>query len=89
MQKVLSFELNKKKYVSNKFDFETLRLINENHLSNEKIGMLSCAVDGVYHMFEGTDATEDILAEVSPEEMIKMCAKVWTWYSDVISEKND
>ena len=89
MQKVLTFTQDKKKYVSKPFDFETVRLINENHMDENKKGVLTCTVDGVYHMFEGTEATNDILEQIDPVDMIKMCNQAWTWYVEVITAKND
>ena len=86
MQKTLTFTLDKKKYVSNTFDFETVRLVNENHADENKKGILSCSIDGVYHMFEGTEATNDILSQIEPSDMVKMCNQVWAWYVEVISK---
>ena len=86
MQKTLTFTLDKKKYVSKPFDFETVRLINENHVDENKKGILTCAIDGVYHMFEGTEATNDIIAKIDPADMVKMCNQVWSWYIEVIAK---
>lgn len=89
MQKVLTFELNKKKYASRSFDFEAFRLVNEKHLKGEVVGVSSCTIDAIYHMFEGTEATNDVLQQLSVGETVKMCGKVWSWYMDVLEAKND
>lgn len=89
MQRVLTFTVDKIKYVSNAFDFETFRLINENHADENKKGIITCSIDGVYNMFKGTDATNDILAKASIHDMAAMCRKVWDWYAEELTAKND
>lgn len=88
MQKVLTFTVDKKKYVSNPFDFEAFRLTNENHADDTKKGAITCGLDGVHHMFEGTEATEDILAKANITDMAKMCTQVWNWYVELLTAKN-
>lgn len=88
MQRVLTFELDKKKYVSKPFDFEAFRLVNEKHLKGENAGVSSCTIDSVYRMFEGTEATNDVILALPVEEVVKMCGQVWTWYAEVLEAKN-
>lgn len=88
MQKVLTFESDKKKYVSKPFDFEAFRLTNEEHLKGERVGVASVTIEAVRYMFEGTEATDDVLMSLPVQKLIEMCGKVWTWYSEVLNVKN-
>jgi hypothetical protein len=88
-QRVLTFTVDGKKYRSKPFDFEAFRLTNENHADEAKKGAVTCGLDGVYHMFEGTDATNDVLAKASIHDMSDMCRKVWDWYVEELTSKND
>ena len=86
MQNVLSFTVNKKKYVSNQFDFETFCRINENHLNEEKKGVYSICADAVAYMFRGTEATEDILSNLDVAECGKLCLSLWKMYVAALEE---
>ena len=86
MQKTLSFTLDKKKYVSNIFDFEAFCKINDNHLKDENISIYRCCKEALEYMFEGTEATEDILKKVSPAIMVKQCRKLWDMYLEAVKE---
>ena len=78
MQRVLTFTYNKKKYTSKPWDFEAMCRVQEAQLSGAKgIGMTGGgAVD---YLFEGTDATQDILNDARLEKM-GMCRTVVDWY---------
>lgn len=89
MQRVLTFTVDKKKYTSKPFDFEAFRLTNENHADDTKKGAVTCGMDGVYHMFEGTEATNDILQKASIHDMANMCRTVWEWYVEELTAKNE
>ena len=78
---------DKLKYTSDAIDDIQLA-INENHVDENKKGILTCASDGVYHMFEGTEATNDIIAKIDPADMVEMCNQVWSWYIEV-KKKNE
>lgn len=86
MQKTLTFTMNKKKYVSKPFDFETFCRVNEKHITVGDKGIYRCCADAVEYMFEGTEATDDILKKVSPGEYAKMCQKVWQMYAEAMEE---
>ena len=37
-------------------------------------------------MFEGTEATDDILKNVAPATMAKLCRKLWDMYLEAVKE---
>ena len=39
------------------------------------------------YMFEGTDATQDIIDSVDVNERAKMCLALWGFYVDALSSK--
>ena len=86
MQNVLSFTLNKKKYVSNPFDFETFCRINENHMSEDKKSIYSICADSVVYMFRGTEATEDIMSNLDVSVCGKLCLSLWNMYVGALEE---
>ncbi|MCH5212266.1 MAG: hypothetical protein J1G06_04560 [Oscillospiraceae bacterium] len=88
MQNTISFELNGKKYVSKPFDFEAFCLINEAHVNTPskyshssiyRVG--GAAID---HMFEGTEATQEIIDELSIPEKAKLAHAAWKIYAEEI-----
>ena len=46
-------------------------------------------IDALDHMFEGTDATQDIIDSVDVNERAKMCLALWGFYVDALSSKNE
>lgn len=88
MQKVLTFTFDKKKYVSKPFDFEAFCLINENHLSGKYSGKARCCSEAVEYMFEGTDATSDIIKAAGTSIKNSMCNKLWEFYNEVLEESS-
>lgn len=88
MQHTLTFTKDDKKYVSKPFDFEAMCIINDAHNDDAKKGPLNicrCAVD---YMFEGTDATEDVITSLDAGERSRMCIELWGFYVDALSSKN-
>lgn len=88
MQHTLTFEKDKTKYVSKPFDFEAMCLINDSHNDEKRKGPLSICRDALDYMFEGTDATEDIINSLSVSKRSAMCLKLWEFYIEALSSKN-
>lgn len=86
MQKTLSFTLNKKKYVSRPFDFEAFCKVNEKHIAEGDRGIYRCTEEAVSYLFEGTEATDDVLKSADTVDMAKMCKKVWDFYAEALEE---
>jgi hypothetical protein len=89
MQHTLTFTKDKKKYVSKPFDFEAMCIINDAHNDSGRKGPLNICRDAVDYMFEGTEATEDIISSLSAGERAKMCITLWGFYVDALSSKNE
>lgn len=94
MQKVLSFVHKKKKYISKPWSFESACMIEKKYYetdeNNKRINVseiLLCG-DAVDYLFEGTEATADILKAAVSSKM-RMCREMWTWFCDDISGKNE
>ena len=85
-QQVLSFTIDKKKYVSNIFDFECFCMVSEEHLGAKNNSIFTCTKKAIYRMFEGTDATEDVLDNLPAKTMVGFCRKVWEWYSEILED---
>lgn len=88
MQHTLTFTLNKKKYVSKPFDFEAFCKINEKHISEDNVSIYRCCQGAVEYMFEGTEATEDILKQIPVAEMAKLHRRAWEFYIEVAKESS-
>ena len=71
MQHTLTFVKDKIKYVSKPFDFEAMCIINDAHNDENKKGPLSICRDALDYMFEGTDATQDVIDSVERERTCK------------------
>lgn len=89
MQNVLTFKIGDAKYVSKPFDFETMCIINDAHNDGEMKGPLNICRDAVDYMFEGTDATQDIIDALDAGERAAMCLKLWGLYVDALSSKKE
>ena len=89
MQHTLTFEQDKKKYVSKPFDFEAMCMINDAHASEDKDGILSVCRGAVDYLFEGTEATQDIIDDMDYAEHTQMCLTLWKFYLDALSSKNE
>ena len=88
MQHTLTFTKDNKKYISKPFDFEAMCIINDAHNDDTKNGPLSICRDAVDYMFEGTEATQDIIDALSVGERSKMCITLWGFYVDALTSKN-
>lgn len=89
MQHTLTFTQNKVKYISKPFDFEAMCIINDAHNDDSKKGPLNICRNALDYMFEGTEATDDIINSVNISERSKMCLKLWGFYVDALSSKNE
>ena len=89
MQHTLTFEKDKKKYVSKPFDFEALCMIGDAHGVKENHSIFSICRDAIDYLFEGTEATQDIIDSMDVKEHAKMCLTLWNFYIDVLSSKNE
>ena len=89
MQHTLTFTVDKKKYVSKPFDFEAMCIINDAHNDEKKKGPLNICRDAVDYMFEGTEATQDVIENMSINDRSKMCITLWGFYLDALTSKNE
>lgn len=88
MQHTLTFTAGGKKYVSRPFDFETMCIINDAHNDREKRGPLNICRGAVDYIFEGTDATQEIIDSLDAAARTKLCVKLWEFYIEALSSKN-
>lgn len=95
-QRVLTFTHNKKKYVSKPWNFEAFCRVQEMHTkraydeNGNDIGEYTNSIgrigsDAVDYLFEGTQATQDILDGAIVDKM-RMCREVFRWYLEDMSE---
>ena len=89
MQHVLSFKDGDIKYVSKPFDFEALCIINDVHLSKGAKGPLRICRDALDYMFEGTDATQEVIDAMDVGVRADLCMKLWGFYTEAISSKKE
>ena len=89
MQHTLTFTVDKKKYVSKPFDFEAMCIINDPHNDENQKGPLNICRDAVDYMFEGTEATQDVIDSLDLSERSKMCITLWGFYLDALTSKNE
>lgn len=89
MQHTLTFTKDKTKYVSKPFNFEAMCIINDAHNNPEKSGPLNICRDAVDYLFEGTDATQDVIESLDIGERAKMCITLWGFYVDALASKNE
>ncbi len=88
MQRVLSFTDNKKKYISKAWDFEAMCRVQEIHVKRETDSIGRICSGAVDYLFEGTQATQDII-DANPADKMRMCREVWTWYLEDMTVKNE
>ena len=88
MQRVLSFTVNKKKYVSKPYDFETACVIDDARFGGEKNGPLNLCRNAVDYMFQGTEATQEVIDTLETAVRVQLCNTVWQWYIDDLTVKN-
>ncbi len=89
MQHTLTFTVGNKKYISKPFDFETMCVINDAHNDRDKRGPLNICRDAVDYIFEGTDATQDVIDALDFKERARLCIELWGFYADALSSKNE
>lgn len=87
MDHVLSFTINKKKYVSKVFDFEAFCLINDKHIEQDAKSVYRICEPAVRYMFEDTEADKDVMAAVSPAVMARLCREVWDMYTEALKNE--
>ncbi|MCI5604394.1 MAG: hypothetical protein MR413_01910 [Clostridia bacterium] len=84
MQHTLTFTHNQKKYISKTWDFEAFCRIHEIHIKKETESLGRICGGAVDYLFEGTEATQDILDAAVADKM-RMCREVWKWYQEDIN----
>lgn len=89
MQHTITFTKDKEKYVSKPFDFEAMCIINDAHNSAEGRGPLNICRGAVDYLFEGTNATQDIINSLGLETRSRLCLELWGFYVDALSSKNE
>lgn len=89
MQHTLTFKSGGKKYVSKPFDFETMCIINDAHNDDLHRGPLNICRKALDYMFEGTEATQDIIDALDVSERAAMCLALWGFYVDALSSKKE
>ena len=88
MQHTVTFTHNSKKYVSKPFDFEAMCIINDVHNGTTKRGPLNICRQALDSMFEGTEATQDIIEAMDVKERTRLCIELWGFYAEALSSKN-
>ena len=91
MQRVLTFVHNQKKYVSKPWCFGAATLVEKEYLDvaeGEKVTATSVCADAVDYLFEGTEATQDIL-DTAVSAKMRMCREVMKWFMDDFTGKNE
>ncbi len=83
-QRVLCLEVEGKKIVSKHWDFEAMCMVDDARKDSK--GDLAMAKDAVAYLFEGTEATEEVLNSASPVELATFCQKVCGWYVEDMSQ---
>ena len=89
MQHTLTFEIKDKKYVSKPFDFETMCIINDAHNDSAKKGPLNICREALDYIFEGTEATQDIIDGLDVRIRSGLCLKLWGFYAEALASKNE
>ena len=84
-QDVLTFTKDKKKYVSKPFDFKAMCIINGNHNDDSLKGPLAYSADAVDYMFEGSEATQDVIDSLDVGTRTRLCMQLWNMYIDALS----
>lgn len=88
MQKTLTITVNKKTITSKPFDFEAMCIINDAHNDSGRKGPLNICRDAVDYMFEGTEATQEIINSLDVNTRTKLCITLWNMYLDALTSKN-
>lgn len=86
----ISFVKNKKTYISKPFDFEAMCLINDEFFRSEKAGNLRMCNGAVDYLFDGTEATADVMKSISVSTRTRLCTELWHMYMEALtSSKNE
>lgn len=88
MQHTVTFTKDNKKYVSKPFDFEAMCIINDVHNGGKKRGPLNICRGALDYMFEGTEATQDVIDSMDVGERTRLCIELWGFYAEALSSKN-
>ena len=88
MQHTVTFVQDNKKYVSKPFDFEAMCISNDVHNSSVKRGPLNICRQALDYMFEGTEATQDIIDAMDVKERTRLSIELWGFYAEALSSKN-
>ena len=91
MQRVLSFKSGKRTFISKPWNFRAACMVQENvmqQMEGKNLGIFSACGNAVDYLFEGTEATAEILDQAVAAKM-RMCNEVWGWYSDDFTGKNE
>ena len=89
MQRVLTFVHNQKKYVSKPWCFGAATLVEKEYMDvaeGEKVTATSVCADAVDYLFEGTEATQDIL-DTAVSAKMRMCREVMKCLWTILREK--
>ena len=89
MQNVLTIKMDKKTITSKPFDFKAMCLINEKHNDETVKGPLMYCSDAVDYLFEGTEATQEVINELPVGVRTKLCMTAWGMYIDALTVKNE
>lgn len=88
MQRTLSITVNKKTITSKPFDFKAMCMINDLYNSEKPIGPLSMCTDAVDYLFEGTEASQEVINALDIETRTRLCLTLWRMYMEVATSKN-
>ena len=84
MQKVLVLKNENKTIISKPWCFEALCLINDSDITGDV--SLKIYMNVMMYLFEGTEATDEIILKLPVQELRKMAQKLNSWYmEDMIS----
>lgn len=87
MQHILDFTKENKKYISKPFDFEALCLVNDAHISGAEKGPVRICSGAVDYMFEGTEATQEIIDGLDLSTRVELCMRIWSFYAEALNSK--
>lgn len=88
MQKTLSITVNKKTITSKPFDFEAMCIINDAHNDEKGKGPLSMCRGAVDYLFEGTEATQEVINSLALNVRTNLCITLWSMYVEALTSKN-
>ena len=89
MQKTLTITVDKKKIISKPVDFEAMCLINDEHNNEKNKGPLTICRGAVDYLFEGTEATQEVINALDLNTRTRLCIELWSMYVDTLTAKNE